>query len=492
MIGDKPVNEGELLEFTISATDPDGDSLTYSASNLPSGASFDPSTQTFSWTPAQAGTYAGIHFEVSDGELTDSEDMTITVSTVSPPSGGGGGGGGGADRMPPRISDISTSNIPKTTADIYWSTHEKSDSQVEYWASESKFSPLAEGMVTKHVAHLTDLTPGTSYSFKVMSKDKAGNLAVSDEYTFTTQGAPATFAVSALDITPAEVDIGEEVTISVVVANTGDAAGSYGVTLKIDGVVEATKEVTIDAGASQVVSFTIIRDDVGLHTVDANGMTSSFTVNEQPSLEISVFNVTPHYDTETHRLTFAEVTYEINNLYEPMADAALILEVGLDNGLLEEVSLLSTSQLELGGTTGSRDYIAPEGWKSGTYTFQAKLYVGGESYTTMMGEELEVTPESAVAVVSWAILAKIIGAALAFIAATTSVILLRRRHFLRPAQQQQDRRQEALFGELNKAVKQGFITQDKATQIKNQWEQQPEYLRLYLYQYILSFITYKR
>ena len=48
-IGNKSVNEGSLLEFTISATDPDtGDTLTYSASNLPSGATFDAGTQTFS------------------------------------------------------------------------------------------------------------------------------------------------------------------------------------------------------------------------------------------------------------------------------------------------------------------------------------------------------------------------------------------------------------------------------------------------------------
>jgi len=71
---------GERLSFTITATDLDNNSLIYSASNLPEGASFDPSTRTFSWTPRydQAGVYS-VHFEVSDGQLTDSEDITITV-----------------------------------------------------------------------------------------------------------------------------------------------------------------------------------------------------------------------------------------------------------------------------------------------------------------------------------------------------------------------------------------------------------------------------
>ena len=61
--------------------------LIYSASNLPPGASFDPQTRTFSWTPGydQAGIYPNVHFEVSDGEFTDSEDITITVIDVDRP-----------------------------------------------------------------------------------------------------------------------------------------------------------------------------------------------------------------------------------------------------------------------------------------------------------------------------------------------------------------------------------------------------------------------
>lgn len=80
-IGNKTVNEGQLLTFSVSATDPDGDSLTYSATGLPSGASF--SGQTFSWTPtyAQAGTY-NVTFTVRDSELTASETVAITVSDV--------------------------------------------------------------------------------------------------------------------------------------------------------------------------------------------------------------------------------------------------------------------------------------------------------------------------------------------------------------------------------------------------------------------------
>jgi len=93
-IGPKTINEGALLQFTITGSDSDipAQTLTYSASNLPLGATFDSSTRVFSWTPTsgQAGIYPNVHFAVTDGALTDSEDITITVTVVKPPSPVGG------------------------------------------------------------------------------------------------------------------------------------------------------------------------------------------------------------------------------------------------------------------------------------------------------------------------------------------------------------------------------------------------------------------
>jgi hypothetical protein len=92
-------------------------------------------------------------------------------------------------------------------------------------------------------------------------------------------GAPA-FAASDLSITPAEVDIGEEVTISLLVANSGDAAGSYEVTLKIDDAAVATEAVTLAAGASETVIFTTAKDVAGTYAVSAGGLSGTFTVKE--------------------------------------------------------------------------------------------------------------------------------------------------------------------------------------------------------------------
>ncbi len=83
-IGDRTVNTGEMLSFTVTASDADDDVLIYSASPLPEGAIFDTTSGSFSWipVPSQTGNYT-ITFEVTDGQDTDSETISVTVNTGS-------------------------------------------------------------------------------------------------------------------------------------------------------------------------------------------------------------------------------------------------------------------------------------------------------------------------------------------------------------------------------------------------------------------------
>jgi hypothetical protein len=86
-IGDRTVSEGELLQFTIGATDPDlpANLLAFSAQSLPAGASFDPATRMFSWMPGETqgpASYA-VTFRVSDGTLSDEETIDIAVTEDS-------------------------------------------------------------------------------------------------------------------------------------------------------------------------------------------------------------------------------------------------------------------------------------------------------------------------------------------------------------------------------------------------------------------------
>ncbi|HEU4436552.1 MAG TPA: putative Ig domain-containing protein, partial [candidate division Zixibacteria bacterium] len=75
---------GQLLQFGITASDPDLTMPILSAINLPSGATFVDSTNgigSFSWAPTftQAGLY-NVTFISSDGLLADSEVVSITVN----------------------------------------------------------------------------------------------------------------------------------------------------------------------------------------------------------------------------------------------------------------------------------------------------------------------------------------------------------------------------------------------------------------------------
>jgi adhesin/invasin len=86
-LADTSVVEGNLLLFQVEAQDADNDPLTYEAQNLPSDATFNPSTRTFKWTPTeqQAGEYQ-VTFIVRDNQGgLDSETITITVKNSNNP-----------------------------------------------------------------------------------------------------------------------------------------------------------------------------------------------------------------------------------------------------------------------------------------------------------------------------------------------------------------------------------------------------------------------
>jgi hypothetical protein len=84
-IGPQSVNVGQQLTFTVSGSDPDGDTLAYSATGLQAGANLIPTTGVFTWTPgsSQAGIYP-VTFTVTDtGGLSATKTISITVTDVT-------------------------------------------------------------------------------------------------------------------------------------------------------------------------------------------------------------------------------------------------------------------------------------------------------------------------------------------------------------------------------------------------------------------------
>ncbi len=92
--------------------------------------------------------------------------------------------------------------------------------------------------------------------------------------------APASFSVSGISITPGTVDIGQTVTISATVTNSGGLSSNYQVDLLINDEVEDIQEVTLAGGESTTVSFEVTKSAAGTYTVNIGGLPGSFTVRE--------------------------------------------------------------------------------------------------------------------------------------------------------------------------------------------------------------------
>jgi hypothetical protein len=117
------------------------------------------------------------HFRVrarnAAGKLAVSRDTTFTTL---------------ADRQPPLISNLAVPKRTAVSATITWSTDEPGTSQIEFGltASYGRVSPLNSALVKQHEVTLLNLVSFTAFHARVKSTDAAGNVALSQNFTFTT------------------------------------------------------------------------------------------------------------------------------------------------------------------------------------------------------------------------------------------------------------------------------------------------------------------
>lgn len=86
-VGDRSVGEGTVLTVAATATDPDpDDSLTFTLDpGAPVGATIDPVTGIFTWTPTDGPSTATVTIRVQDsGNLDASETFAIAVNNIAP------------------------------------------------------------------------------------------------------------------------------------------------------------------------------------------------------------------------------------------------------------------------------------------------------------------------------------------------------------------------------------------------------------------------
>lgn len=90
----------------------------------------------------------------------------------------------------------------------------------------------------------------------------------------------AQFSVSNLVIAPPEVGIGEAVTISCTVINTGSESGDY--TVKMGGDFMAQEQVTLSPGESKVISFAVTPTVAKTYVVTVDGLSGTFKATVTP------------------------------------------------------------------------------------------------------------------------------------------------------------------------------------------------------------------
>jgi hypothetical protein len=131
------------------------------------------------------------------------------------------------DTAPPVMTALSASGITSTEATITWTTSEAATSQVEYGTAPAygATTDTQTTLVTTHEVTLSQLSPETTYHYRVMSQDASGNLVVSADQIFVT-ASPSQDQSPPADIQGFRASAGDgEIVLSWTTPNDPDFAG---------------------------------------------------------------------------------------------------------------------------------------------------------------------------------------------------------------------------------------------------------------------------
>ena len=118
---------GQAYNFQPSASDPDGNTLSFSIQNKPAWATFTTSTGRLSGTPASAGTFSNILIGVSDGQATASlSAFSIAVTAAAPTN------------RPPTISGSPTTSVTAGQAYNFQPTGNDADGNTLTFSIQNK------------------------------------------------------------------------------------------------------------------------------------------------------------------------------------------------------------------------------------------------------------------------------------------------------------------------------------------------------------------
>ncbi|MBI5213916.1 MAG: carboxypeptidase regulatory-like domain-containing protein, partial [Nitrospirae bacterium] len=172
----------------------------------------------------------------------------------------------------PVINNVTVSNITNNSATITWTTDQPSDSIVEYGITQAYGSSVTDlTLTTNHSIVLTNLTPGTTYHFRVTSKNSYGFPSSSGDNTFTTISP---IQITIISPTDGSTIYGPDVMAKGTIANpTGKETGVTvnGVIATVYGNEFIANNVLLQEGTNTV---TVTATDT-----DGNKATKAITVN---------------------------------------------------------------------------------------------------------------------------------------------------------------------------------------------------------------------
>jgi hypothetical protein len=108
-----------------------------------------------------------------------------------------------------------------------------------------------------------------------------------------------------------------------------------------------------------------------------------FVINDGDDLDIvlvaktvfiTTFLVGPVFNDETELLQSAQIVYTIENIYEPINNARLMLVVERNGSPVDNIEILFTGYLGTGAFDGRYSYIPTNGWRAGDYSFKLEIY----------------------------------------------------------------------------------------------------------------------
>ena len=302
----KSVNEGELLNFTVSATDPEGSAVIYSTGTLPTGASFNTSTRTFTWTPSygQAGVY-NVEFKASDGNSTTSMFVTITVVSVNQaptltlnPAG------------PYSINEGSQLNIQLVGNDV------NSGTTLTYSYTST---PAATGAVLNTSTGAFSWTPVTNqygtYNVTFTVSDGSLTASVSTVITVVKVNIPPTLTLNPAG--PFSVNEGSQLNIQLVGADVNN-----GTTLQyFFSSLPAAAGATLNSSTG-LFSWTPGFDQAGVYNFTFTVSDGQYSTNVTSQITVVDVNAAPTFTLPTtHTFTVAEAATSNNTVQFSAAGA---------------------------------------------------------------------------------------------------------------------------------------------------------------------------